>query len=295
MNIGNGVMAIRPGAEGFWQQVRATLLRPPAGVQAGPAVELAKNRFSPLRVEGAVATVNVTGTLMKDLPDWVMFYWEGLVSDTRRIQRAVETAAADPEIETIVLRLDSPGGSADGLAEAGAAVFAARAVKPVIAQVDGLAASAAYYLAANASEIRMGRMDEVGSIGTLIYLLDASKAYAEAGLEAVVLKTSWFKGAAFEGTEITPEQRAEFQRIVDEYFADFRAVVQRGRGMTAEQLAAVADARVWLGADAMRLKLADRIMSMDETLQELRNQAAERSASRARTQQARATLRRRVG
>jgi len=251
---------------------------------AGPAQDAELDDL-PITNQGAVSIVHLAGVMIKDAGWWS---WFGGIADTRQVQRAVEAAAADPDIEVIVLRIDSPGGSVDGLSELGDALFKARSIKPVIAQVDGMAASAAYYAASQAGEIRAGRTDLVGSIGTYIALEDSSKFYEQAGLEAVVLKTGEYKGAGIEGTPITPAQRADFQRIVDEYFADFKAAILRGRGLSGEQLAGLADGRVWLSPEARAKGLIDRIATMDETLGELRAAAAERAAGRTRTARAKA-------
>jgi signal peptide peptidase SppA len=134
----------------------------------------------------------------------------------------------------------------------------------VVAQVAGMAASAAYYLAAQADKIYAGRMDLVGSIGTVLPMEDLSRLYAAAGVEMLTFATGPFKGAGWPGTEITPAQREYFQGITDAFFADFLAAVRRGRKV--EGLKAVADGRVFLAAEAKANGLIDGIRSLEDTI-----------------------------
>lgn len=80
---------------------------------------------------------------------------------------AVDAAALDPEIASVLLVIDTPGGSVDGIAEvAGTAIYAARQIKPVRAQVDGMMASAGFYVGSQAETIAAHRMDLIGSVVT---------------------------------------------------------------------------------------------------------------------------------
>jgi capsid assembly protease len=231
------------------------------------------------QVAGGIAVISIVGPMMKDIK------WRGF-ADTRAIGESVKRAAADDNVRAIVLRIDSPGGSVDGLAELGDAVWAARTVKPVLAQVDGMAAWAAYYVASQASRIVAGRGDMIGSIGVRIMLYDFSKMYEEAGVKALPIDSSPddrpFKSAAMEGTEITEQHQADFQRIVDTYFADFGRMVQRGRGMSSEAFDAVADGRVWVGEEARAVGLIDGIGTLADTLGALAGSLAVTDRARAR-------------
>lgn len=241
----------------------------------------------PLVVEDGMALISIEGVMLKRPGRLAEAF--GAVS-TLAIRRAVEAASASPEVEVIVLRIDSPGGSVDGLAELGAAVAIANERKPVIAQVDGMAASAAYYVASQAGEIRAGRMDLVGSLGTRLMLYDFSQAFAAGGVKAIPIDSDppdrKYKSAAALGTPITEQQQADFQRIVDEYAADFRAIVQRGRRLSNEQLDSVFDGRVWTTADAIEMGLVDTMRTTDDTIGELRR-SAQSNVAQARSRDAR--------
>ena len=231
----------------------------------------------PMQMKGSVAIIRIEGVVTKNPSIFSMFF--GGASSVL-IRRAVEQAAADPDVKTIVLFIDSPGGSVDGLAETADAIWMARDSKPIIAQVSGIAASAAYLLASQAHKIFSGRMDMVGSIGTVAILYDFSKLFEQEGIEVVPITTGAFKAAGAMGTEITEEQRADFQRIVDQYFADFKAMVMRGRRMSEKRVGEVADGRMFLADEAKPLGLIDGIADADTTLRKLA--ATEKRAGRVR-------------
>lgn len=237
----------------------------------------------PMQINGSVAVIRIEGVITKNPSIFAAFF--GGASSVL-IRRAVEQAAADPDVKTIFLLVDSPGGSVDGLAEAADAIWAARESKQIIAQVSGMAASAAYLLASQAHKILAGRMDMVGSIGTVAVLYDFSALFEKEGIRAVPITTGAFKAAAAMGTEITEEQEADFQRIIDQYFADFKAMVGRGRRMSAKRVDEVADGRVFLSEEAKPLGLIDEISDADTTLRKL---AATEKRSR-RNRQVRAEL-----
>jgi len=223
-----------------------------------------------LEVNAGLGVIRIRGVLDKYWSAFLLAY-DG--SSLVAIRRAVEAAAADPQVKSILLAIDSPGGSMDGLPEVGDALFAARQVKPVVAQVDGMAASAAYYLASQATRIVAHRMNLIGSIGVRIMLYDWHRLFENAGVEAVPIDTGEFKSAGAEGTEITENQRADFQRIVDVFFAEFLKTIERGRALRGEHLKAVADGRIFTGPEALEHGLIDGIQTFEETFAELQQPA----------------------
>lgn len=210
-------------------------------------------------VAGGVMTIPVRGVLTKNRTIFQSVL--GGIS-TREIMEAVQVAANDRAVKAIVLDVESPGGNTEGLGEAADAIFQARRQKPVLALVDGFAASAAYYLASQANAIFVRHsQDMVGSIGTRLLLLDASKMFEDAGLEVVVIDTGEFKSAGALGTKITDSQREYFREIVNAHFSDFVMAVQRGRNMSREDVLKAADGRMFLAERARGLGLIDGVAS----------------------------------
>jgi len=192
--------------------------------------------------------------------------WAPDVVDVDEVRAAVEAATADPSVRRIILRVDSPGGTVDGLSELGSAVTKAAAIKPVVAVVEGMAASAALYAIAGATEIVAGPMDLVGSIGTIAVFSDWSKLAEKFGVRVVAVASGPLKSTGVFGVEFTPEQEAYIQQIVDSYAADFKAAVGRGRKLSAKAVDALASGEVFMAQDALKRGLVDRIGGLSDTL-----------------------------
>ncbi|WP_405418669.1 S49 family peptidase [Marinobacter flavimaris] len=247
-------------------------------VGAGPADD-AEREGLPVTRRGNTAIIPITGPMVK-AENWFT-RWLGM-SSTLAIRAAINAAVADDSVENIVLLIDSPGGSTAALSELGDTVALAKEQKPIISQVDSMAASAAYYVAAQTTKIYAGRMDLVGSIGVRMTLYDYSKAFESAGIKAIPIDTGEFKSAGEMGTEITEAQIAEFQKIVDGYFDDFRQAVMNGRGLSQKQFDAVADGRMFFATEAVELGLIDGIQNSETTLSSLIQVRPGRRTSNAR-------------
>ncbi len=152
--------------------------------------------------------------------------------------------------------------------------------KRIIAQVDGMAASAGFLIASQANEIRAGRMDVVGSVGSLLVVVDASKLFEREGIEVVPITTGKFKATGLIGTEITEEQRQDLQRIVDAFGRDFVASLKRARTFTDAQVKTIAQAQVFTTSEALRLNMVDRVATLQETLRELNASGTRRRGRR---------------
>ena len=242
-------------------QVNASALSPRAPTRGGGFERV-----------GNIAVVRIGGILLTQ-PDFVDQFMGGF-ADTRDIGRQVEAAGDDSAVKAILLRVDSPGGSVDGLSELGDAVTRARHRKPVIAAVEGMAASAAYYAIAGATEIVAARMDMVGSIGTIVVVYDASEAAKSAGLRVVPIATGKYKATGSFGTPLTADEQAYLQSIVDVYFDDFRRQVMSGRGrfVGPAEWSEVSDGRVFVAPEAQRLGLVDRLGTFGATLRRLQGE-----------------------
>jgi signal peptide peptidase SppA len=212
------------------------------------------------RTEAGTALIRVTGALTK-MPNEKM----GGTS-TMLTRRALRLATADPETKNILLAIDSPGGQVPGVAEVVDAIWQARAVKPVAAYLEDLAASGAYWIASAAQRITGNSSGLFGNIGTFTVLEDFSGAAERQGVKIRVVATGPFKGAGVPGTEITQAIIDDTQRLVDQFGMKFFEAVQRGRRMSDQSLTAVTDGRIWMAHDAQALGLIDGIESFDEAL-----------------------------
>lgn len=248
-----------------------------AAFQAGPA-QKAMDQGLPLQIVGSTAVVSIKGPMVKSLPPLIAEFCPNSMAVTTRIENAIDAALSDNKISEIVLWIDSPGGSVDGTVELADAIQEAASQKRIVAQVDGMAASAAYWVASQANEIVASRSSLVGSIGVFAVLYDQSEQYEREGIKVIPVTTGTYKGAGIAGTKISKEIVADQQRIVDGYFQEFKNAVLRGRvGLTADQVDAVADGRVFIaGTEGLAQGLVDRIGTMKSTLRESGNNQEKR-------------------
>lgn len=201
------------------------------------------------------------------------------------IGQGLAAAVADQDVESIVLDIDSPGGAVDGLPELGEAIRAARKSKPVTAEVNGAAMSAAYYIAANADKIYASHaLDQVGSIGVKMVEYDYSKEFEAKGVRPVVIDSGVHKSAGEPGTVITDEQAAVWREAVDKWMDHFVATVATGRNLPESAVRAAGDGRMIFADDAARLGLIDGVQSRQ-------GQQPQRAGRRTDTAKARQRLR----
>jgi protease-4 len=238
---------------------------------SGPFRQKGPVPFSRSDTTGDVAMISLTGKLMKQQASM------GGGTSTVQARRDIRAAASDPDIGAILLRIDSPGGTAAGTKELADEIAAAKAKKPVWAYVEDMAASAAYWAASQASRIIANETALIGSIGTYGVVQDTSGMAAMEGVKVHVIRAGAFKGAGTPGTEITAEHLTEMQRTVDGLNEYFLAGVTAGRSMlTAARVRELADGRAYLAAEAKTLGLIDAIGSFDQALSELQSQVKPR-------------------
>jgi len=210
-----------------------------------------------------VAVIELAGVMVKYASSFSNY--AGSVT----LRRAVRQAVADAAVNSILLRVDSPGGTVAGTDDLANEVFAAGRAKPVVAFIEDMGASAAYYVASQAGRVLANPSGHVGSIGTYAVVYDYSEEFKKAGVKAHVIRAGRLKGAGVPGTEITAEQLAEWQRWIDQFYELFVAAVARGRGLNTEQALELADGRMHVGAAARKLGLIDGVVSFDDLLEQM--------------------------
>jgi len=191
------------------------------------------------------AHINIVGLLLPTVPDAYREYGISATGYDEIIDQ-VRAAMASPE-QDIYMAVDSGGGSVKGIDAAITALKQLAETKRVVAFVDGMAASAAYWLASTATEINATRMSEIGGIGAFYALPKGSN-------NVVVVRSSPHKGAGVDGW--TEEQLAAMQSMVDKLGTWFLNDVNEKRGTTDPT---IGSGRVWLAEDAMAMKLINGV------------------------------------
>lgn len=180
-----------------------------------------------------VAAVQMRGIIGKNLSQLEM---DCGGCDIGMVEQNLRTALADVSVGAVLLCIDSPGGTVNGVAEFASRIesLSAATGKPVVAFADGQACSAAYWLACGCSAIFCTPSSDVGSIGVYMALIDESENWAQEGFKLVLIKAGDFKAAGIPGSQITDEQIALWQGEVSFIYEQFKAVVRAARPSVAD-------------------------------------------------------------
>lgn len=143
---------------------------------------------------------------------------------------AVERAGGDPSVDRVILYVDSPGGEVTGLPETAALIAQVAKVKPVTAVVSGMAASAAYYLVSQATDIVLTPSGEVGSVGIRAMHFDISKALQQDGIRVTEIFSGDYKTEFSPFTPLSDDAKSHLQAQLDETYSKFLTAVKTGRG-----------------------------------------------------------------
>lgn len=198
-------------------------------------------------------------------------------ASTERIGAMLRAAHANPDVGSIVLDVNSPGGTVPGVQELAAEVFAMRGkgTKKIVAHVNSLAASAAYWIASQADEIVSTPSGSAGSIGVFTAHQDLSKALEKAGVDVTLISAGKFKVEGHPFAPLSDEGKAFLQARVDEAYGQFVKDVARGRGATAADVRiGYGEGRVLTAKDAKAAGLIDRVATFDETVSGLMGRAS---------------------
>jgi signal peptide peptidase SppA len=218
------------------------------------------------RVDRSTAIVPIFGVIAKHA-NQVNDVSQPTGTSVEHIRENIARALGDRKAASVMLHIESPGGSADGVAELADEILAASRQKPMGAFIDGIGASGAYWLASQAGRIFASRSSIVGSIGVYGVLRDSSKAAEDAGVRYVVVRAGRFKGVGVPGTPINKGDLEDIQSEIDATYELFLADVARGRGRDVEQIRKSAEGRVFLGRKAIDAGLIDAVASYDKALE----------------------------
>jgi signal peptide peptidase SppA len=197
-------------------------------------------------------------------------------ASTQMIADQVGAAAADNGVRSILLVIDSPGGSVLGTPELGQAIREAAASTPVVARCDGVMASAAYWAGSAANAVYItGPTVMAGNIGVVGTHTDTSVADARSGIKKTEITAGKYKRIASSLEPLTPEGRASMQEQVDYLYSIFVDVVAENRGVDVQTvLDHMADGRVFIGQQAIDAGLVDGVSTLDALIGQMASNPA---------------------
>lgn len=224
--------------------------------------------------------------LLVDVSGIIMEGGGGLFADATcspaYIKAVLRRAGKDERVKAVVLRIDSPGGTvgASELIAREVAEFRTRTGLPVYAQINGLGCSGGYYVAAACEKIHIQPSAITGSIGVIAIFPRYKKLADKVGFEEEVVKSGALKDMGSGMREMTGEERAVLQGLIDSNYDGFLAWILKNRPQAGdrETLRKVADGRIYTAAQALEHKLVDRTCFLDETLQAARTAAGAEDA-----------------
>ncbi|HNQ49569.1 MAG TPA: signal peptide peptidase SppA [Hydrogenophilus thermoluteolus] len=191
-----------------------------------------------------------------------------------RLVAELEAARDDDTVRAVVLRIDSPGGSAFAAEQIRRAVRAVRdAGKPVIASFAGVAASGGYWVASAADAIVARPETLTGSIGVFALIPNAAPLMEKLDLTTDGVRTSPFAAPLDPRRPLPDAVRRALDASVGHTYRRFLAVVSEGRGIPQAELEPVAEGRVWLGTAAAKLGLVDRLGGLETAIALARERA----------------------
>ena len=183
----------------------------------------------------------------------------GVISDAADTVEALDRLRQHDATVGVVLRVDSPGGAVAPSQEMYDAVWRLRARKPVVASLGNVAASGGYYVASAADVVVADPGTLTGSIGAIVEVHNVASLAEKLGVSETVVKSGRFKDVGQPLRPMTEEERVLLQRMVDDVLGQFVDAVARGRGMEAGRVRALADGRVYSGAQAREVGLVDEL------------------------------------
>lgn len=186
---------------------------------------------------------------------------------SERIVKALRTARLDQHVKAIVLRVNSPGGSALASDVMWREVVLAKKSKPVIVSMGDVAASGGYYISCAADYIFAQPNTITGSIGVFGMIPNAQKALAEKlGITIDTVNTNKHSDVGTILRPVTPEEHAYIQQSVEQIYDVFITKVAEGRRMQKNQVDSIGQGRVWSGTDALKINLVDKLGGIKDAI-----------------------------
>jgi capsid assembly protease len=218
-------------------------------------------------VESGVGVIQMFGVLAQRMN---LFSRMSGGTSTEQLTAEFRDLLADPQVKAILFAIDSPGGSVYGIPELAAEIRDARGIKPIEAVASPMAASAAYWLGAQADRFSVMPSGDVGSIGVISAHTDLSAAAAKSGVKTTYIASSKYKAEGNPYEPLTDEARAYRQARVDQIDRVFVSDVAKGRRLAESTVREkFGEGRLVSAADAAAIGMVDAIATFDSVLYRL--------------------------
>lgn len=209
---------------------------------------------------GTVAVIPIQGQIGYGSPNVL----GGSTVNPDEIKEQIRNAEDDSSVSSILLEINSPGGTPVASEEIMNAVKGCK--KPVVSWISDSGASGAYLAATGSDKIVASNSSMVGSIGVIMDLTNLSDLYEKLGINRSSIKAGEYKDMGADYRSLTPEEESILQNMVNENYDNFINIVAENRNLTHEYVASIAEGRIYTGKQAKDLKLIDAIGGKDQAL-----------------------------
>jgi len=206
-----------------------------------------------IRLEGVISAEKYSGLLMEE------------TITPEEIISQLDEAESNPDVKAILIRVNSPGGSAAASQEIYEELK--KVEKPVVVSVSETCASGAYYISAAADSIIANRSSSVGSIGVIMQIPNFEGLFEQLGIEYVTIKQGEFKDVGSPDRPITEEETSMLEAQLKEIYEQFISDVADSRGMEISEVRELATGWVYLGTEALDLGLIDQIGNYKDAIE----------------------------
>ena len=217
-----------------------------------------------------IALLTVDGTIQDTGSASTFFATEGY--NHQFFLQQLEEAKVDDTVKAIVLQVNSPGGGVVESAQIYKDIIELQeeTEKPIYVSMGSMAASGGYYISAPADKIFVNKETMTGSIGVIMQSINYGKLAEKYGVEFVTIKSGPYKDIMSPTREMTEEERAMLQEMLNDSYEDFVDIIEQGRNMTEAEVKKVADGRILNGRQAIEAGLADEYGFLEDVVQAIK-------------------------
>ena len=211
-----------------------------------------------VKAAGSASGMDVTGTGSNRIG---VIELSGVILDAEKVDTQLRKMGDDDSVKAIILHIDSPGGGAAASQEIFHEVVRVRQEKhkKIVASMESVGASGAYYIASGCDRIYANPASVVGSIGVIMEWTNYGELMRWAKLKNIVIHAGELKDAGDPTRDLTPKEEAYFQSLVDNMYGQFVHDVATGRHTTDDKIRPLATGQVWTGEQSLPLGLIDKL------------------------------------
>ena len=215
------------------------------------------NKIALISAEGEIVNTRIRGASNTGI------FPEGLIND-------IDKALNDSSVRGIVIRINSPGGSALASDIIANKITEARKKKPIYISIGGMAASGGYYIASQGNKIYAENKSITGSIGVVSMIPNIKKLMEEkAEIKIETVKKGDYSDLYSLSTEFTEEKAKKIYDSCESVYEEFLGVVAKGRNMKRDDVHKIAQGKVWLGLDGIKNGLVDKIGGLEDCIADM--------------------------